>query len=74
MTVTATGLAPGGAKIGVVPGVQRQLWDAAVGASGTLSKAIVLSPSAAKWSRGAAFVEVCDSQQRCTPPVGITIG
>ena len=73
ITVTATGLSPGLAHIGVAEGALRQFWDAAVGSSGTLSKGIVLSTSAAKWTKGIAFVEVCDAQSRCTAAVDITI-
>jgi hypothetical protein len=74
MTVTATGLAAGVAHIGVAEGALREFWDVTVGSSGTMSTAIVLSPTAAKWTKGTAFVEVCDAEARCTAAVGITIG
>ncbi len=73
LTVTATGLAPGGARIGVAQGTSRQFWDALVGAKGTLSKKIVLSATQPAWAAGNAFVTVCDIQYRCTAAAGITL-
>jgi len=73
LTVTATGLAPGGAKIGVAQGTARQFWDALAGANGNLSKKIVLSATQPAWAAGTAFVTVCDVQYRCTAAVDITV-
>jgi serine/threonine protein kinase len=73
LTVTATGLAPGGARIGVAQGTLRQFWDALVPASGTLSKKIVLSATQPVWAVGTAFVTVCDVQYKCTAAVDITV-
>jgi len=73
VTVTATGLAPGGARIGIAQGTSRQFWDALVGANGTLSKKIVLSATQPTWAAGNAFVTVCDVQYRCTAAVDVTL-
>ena len=73
LTVTATGLAPGGVRIGVAQGTSRQFWDAVAGSNGTLSKKIVLSATQPRWAQGTAFVTVCDVQYRCTAAVDITI-
>jgi len=73
LTVTATGLAPGGVRIGVAQGASRQFWDALASAKGTLSKKIVLSATQPAWAVGTAFVTVCDVQYKCTAAVDITL-
>ncbi len=73
LTITASGLAPGGVRIGVAQGTLRQFWDALVGANGTLSKKIVLSATQPVWAIGTAFVTVCDTQYKCTAAVDITL-
>jgi hypothetical protein len=73
LTVTASGLAPGGVKIGVAQGTARQVWDAVAGAGGKVSTKIVLSATQPVWAKGTAFITVCDVQYRCTAAVDITI-
>ncbi len=73
LTVTATGLVPGGARIGVAQGTLREFWDALAGANGTLSKKIVLSSPQPAWAVGTAYVTVCDVQYKCTAAFDITL-
>jgi hypothetical protein len=73
LTLTGTGLAPGGASITVAQAALRQSFDALVAPNGTVTKKIVLSAQLG-WARTDAFVTMCDAQYRCTPAVDITIG
>jgi serine/threonine-protein kinase len=73
LTLTASGLAPGGAGITVAQASLRQSFDALVATDGKVTKKFVLSAQLG-WARTDALVTICDAQYRCTAPVDITIG